>query len=117
MIFNPLSSRPNPKFDPTKPISPLNPQIIRVPFPGNVIPQHLIDPKARLFLSKYVPRPNMEMGMIGCGMTMTGIATVPGTGMDYNNFLDVSNAHHRTDQATIRIDQTFKRGDAFLARY
>src|SRR6185369_14647230 len=42
-IFNPFSARPNPGFDPTKPISPLNPQIIRDPFPGNVIPQQLID--------------------------------------------------------------------------
>ena len=38
-IFNPFSSRPNPNFDPTRPISPANPQIIRDPFPGNVIPQ------------------------------------------------------------------------------
>ena len=72
-IFNPFSSRPNPNFDPTRPVSPANPQIIRDPFPGNVIPQHLIDPKVQLFLRKYVPRPNMEMGMMGCGMTMMGI--------------------------------------------
>jgi hypothetical protein len=116
-IFNPFSSRPNPSFDPGRPISPANPQIIRDPFPGNVIPQNLIDPKVQLFLRKYVPRPNMEMGMRGCGMTMMGIPTVTGAGLDCNNFLDVSNAHHRTDQATIRVDQTFEKGDAFLARY
>jgi hypothetical protein len=116
-IYNPFSSRPNPNFDPAKPISPLNPQIIRDPFPGNVIPQQLIDPKVQLFLRKYIPRPNMEMGMMGCGMTMMGIPQVTGAGVDCNNFLDVNNAHHRTDQATIRVDQTFERGDAFLARY
>src|ERR1041385_2295359 len=81
-IFNPFSSRPNPNFDSTKPISPLNPQIIRDPFPGNVIPQQLIDPKARLFLSKYVPRPNMEIGMMDCGTTMNGIPQVTGAGME-----------------------------------
>jgi hypothetical protein len=59
----------------------------------------------------------MEMGMMGCGMTMMGIPQVTGAGMDCNNFLDVGNAHHQTDQATIRVDQTFARGDAFLARY
>src|SRR5947207_2364558 len=59
-IFNPFSSRPNPNFDPARPIGPANPQIIRDPFPGNVIPQHLIDPKVQLFLRKYVPRPNNE---------------------------------------------------------
>ncbi len=116
-IFNPFSSRPNPNFDPTRPVSPANSLIIRDPFPGNVIPQHLIDSKVQLFLRKYVPRPNVEMGMMGCGMTMNGIPQVTGAGMDCNNFLDVGNAHHQTDQATIRIDQTFKRGDAFLARY
>ena len=116
-IYNPFSSRPNPGFDPTKPISPLNPQIIRDPFPGNVIPQQLIDPKVQLFLRKYIPRPNMEMGMMGCGMTMMGIPQVTGAGMDCNNFLDVGNAHHQTDQATVRVDQTFARGDALLARY
>jgi hypothetical protein len=116
-IFNPFSSRTNPNFDPTKPISRINPQIIRDPFPGNVIPQNFIDPKVQLFLRKYIPRPNLEMGMMGCGMTMMGIPQVTGAGVDCNNFLDVSNAHHRTDQGTIRVDQTFKRGDAFLARY
>jgi carboxypeptidase family protein len=118
-IFNPFSSRPNPNFDPTKPVGPANPQVIRDPFPGNVIPQNLIDPKARLFLSKYIPRPNMEMGMDGCGMgmTMMGIPQVTGAGLDCNNLVDVSNEHHITDQATIRIDQTFKRGDSLFARY
>ncbi|MEK6280817.1 MAG: carboxypeptidase regulatory-like domain-containing protein [Acidobacteriota bacterium] len=118
-IFNPFSSRPNPGFDPTKPIGPANPQVIRDPFPGNVIPQNLIDPKARLFLSKYIPRPNLAMGMDGCGMgmTMNGIPQVTGAGLDCNNFLDVTNEHNTTDQATIRIDQTFKRGDSLFARY
>src|SRR5262245_7992437 len=112
-IYNPFSSKPNPSFDPTKPISPANPQIILNPFPVNVIPQQLIDPKVQLFLRKYIPRPNLEMGMMGCGMTMMGIPQVTGAGMDCNNFLDVRNAHHQTDQATIRVDRTFARGDAF----
>src|SRR5204863_4107610 len=49
-IYNPFSSHANPAFDPRKPISPTNPQVIRDPFPGNVIPQSLIDPKAQQFL-------------------------------------------------------------------
>jgi len=118
-IFNPFSSRPNPGFDPTKPIGPANPQVLRDPFPDNVIPQNLIDPKAQLFMRKYIPRPNMEMGMDGCGMgmTMMGVPQVTGAGQDCNNFLDVANEHHQTDQATIRVDQTFKRGDSLFARY
>src|SRR5467141_2918573 len=116
-IFNPFSSHANPNFDPTKPVSPSNPQVIRDPFSGNVIPANLIDPKAARFLRQYVPRPNLDMGMNGCGMTMMGAPTVVGAGADCNNFLDVRNEHHRTDQATIRFDQNFKRGDSLFARY
>jgi hypothetical protein len=116
-IFNPFSSHPNPSFDSSKPVSPSNPQVIRDPFPGNVIPQGLIDKKALMFLSQYVPRPNMDMGMNGCGMTMMGVPLVVGAGADCNNYLDVRNEHHRTDQATVRFDQNFKRGDNIFARY
>ena len=64
-IYNPFSAHANPSFDSTKPVSPSNPQIIRDPFPGNVIPSNLIDPATSLFLSKYIPRPNMETGTMG----------------------------------------------------
>ena len=116
-IYNPFSSHPNPAFEPSKPVSPSNPQVIRDPFPGNAIPESMIDQKAALFLHKYVPRPNLDMGMMGCGMTMMGAPTVVGAGMDCNNYLDVRNAHHVTDQATIRFDQTFSGGDSLFARY
>jgi hypothetical protein len=116
-LYNPFSSHANPNFDPTKPISPGNPQTIRDPFPGNVIPLGLIDQKAAQFLRKYIPRPNMDMGMNGCGMTMMGVPTVVGAGVDCNNYLDVRNEHHVTDQATIRFDQMLKRGDSLFARY
>jgi hypothetical protein len=116
-IYNPFSSHPNPNFDPTKPVSPSNPQVIRDPFPGNVIPSNMISPVARTFLQKYVPRPNLNMGMNGCGMTMMGTPTVVGAGADCNNYLDVRDAHHVTDQATARFDQNLSRGDTLFARY
>jgi len=116
-IYDPLSSHPNPNFDPTKPISASNPQNIRDPFPGNVIPSNRINHAAALFLQKYAPRPNMDMGMNGCGMTMMGTPTVVGAGVDCNNYLDVRNEHHVTDQGTIRIDQMFAGGDSLSVRY
>ncbi|MDT5295709.1 MAG: hypothetical protein QOJ76_2589, partial [Acidobacteriota bacterium] len=116
-IYNPFSAHPNPNFDATKPVGPANPQIIRDPFPGNVIPSNLINPVALAFLQKYVPRPNTGMGMNGCGMTMMGVPTVTGAGADCNNYQDVRDAHHVTDQATVRFDQTFGRGDTIFARY
>lgn len=118
-IYNPFSSRPNPAFDPTRPVSPSNPQVIRDPFPDNRIPENLISPQARLFLEKYVPRPNTEMGMSGCGMNMTmnGTPQVTGAGADCNNYLDVRDMRHKTDQATFRFDQNFERGDNLFVRY
>jgi hypothetical protein len=117
-IYNPFSAHPNPKYDPTKPISPANPQTIRDPFPGNVIPTNMINPAAAMFLEKYVPRPNMDMGMMGCsGMTMMGQPTVVGAGMDCNNYTDTRIEHHATDQGTIRVDHMLARGDNLWARY
>jgi len=116
-IYNPFSSHPNPSFDPSKPISPSNPQVLRDPFPGNIIPPNLIDAKAQQFLRQFTPRPNMAMGMNGCGMTMAGVPQVFPMVADCNNYLDTRDQHHVTDQATIRFDQTFKKGDSLFARY
>src|ERR1051326_1538385 len=116
-VYNPFSAHANPAFDSSKPVSPSNPQIIRDPFPGNKIPPGLIDSAAQLFLRKYTPRPNMDMGMNGCGMTMMGAPTVVGAGVDCNNYTDVRNERHNTNQATLRIDQVFERGDSIAARY
>src|SRR5215470_11981142 len=122
-IYNPFSARPNPNFDPKKPVSPNNPQILRDPFPDNVIPENLINPAAALFLQKHMPRPNMDMdmgmsmGMNGCGMTMMGAPTVVGGGVACNNYMDVRNERHVTDQGTVRLDHTFARGDSLFARY
>lgn len=48
-------------------------------------------------------------GTNGCGMNMTMMGTpqVTGAGVDCNNYLDVRDMHHTTDQATFRVDQTF----------
>src|SRR6266403_798603 len=129
-IYNPFSAHSNPNYDPTKPISPSNPQIIRDPFPGNVIPANavnpttglpLINPAAQQFMMNDVPMPNVGMGTgtgaIGCGMTMMGSPTLVGAGTDCNNYLDVRNELHVTNQATVRIDQMFARGDSVTARY
>jgi hypothetical protein len=59
-IYNPFSARSNPNFDPTRPVSPGNSQIIRDPFPGNVIPPDLISSASALFLKKYLPLPNLR---------------------------------------------------------
>ena len=116
-VFNPFTAHPNPNFDASKPVGPSNPQTIRDPFPDNVIPSNLIDPATRMFLEKYVARPNLEMGMMGCGMTMMGAPTVVGAGMACNNYLDLRNERHVTNQGTVRIDHNFANGDTLTGRY
>jgi hypothetical protein len=124
-IYNPLSSHANPAFDPTKPVSPANPQVIRDQFQSggvnNVIPANLINPAAKAFLMNYVPRPNadmmMNMGIMPCGSAMMGAPTVVGAGTDCNNYLDERNELHTNDQGTVRIDHEFSGGDNLTARY
>ena len=115
-IFNPFSSRSNANYDPSKPVSPANPQILRDPFPNNRVPANLISSVASIMLNKYVPRPNM-VGDVGMGMTMMGVPQVVGAGLDANNYLDVRNAHHDQNQGTIRIDRVFSGGDTVYGRY
>jgi hypothetical protein len=124
-IYNPSSSHPNPEFDPSKPVSPSNPQVIRDQFQdhsvNNVIPANLISPVAQAFLLNHVPRPNADMmmdaGTMPCGSAMMGAPTVVGAGTDCNNYVDVRNEYHVNNQGTIRIDHMFERGDSVTARY
>lgn len=115
-IYNPFSARPNPSYNPAKPVSSSNPQIIRDPFPDNRIPTELLHPAAATMLGKYVPRPNLTGGM-GTNMTMMGQPVVFGAGADSNNYMDVRTAHHRDDQGSTRVDRVFHRGDTLNARY
>ena len=120
-IYNPFSSHANPNFDPTKPVTPSNPQVIRDQFPGDVIPQGMIDPAAQAFLMNHVPGPNMDMmnDMLAmpCGSAMMGAPTVVGAGTDCNNYIDVRNELHAADQGTLRVDHMFERGDSLSGRY
>jgi hypothetical protein len=61
LIYDPATTRPNPDYDPSQPISAGNLQYLRDPFPGNVIPQDRIDPVARALVEMY-PKPNIAVG-------------------------------------------------------
>ena len=121
-IYNPFSAHPNPNFNPSLPVSPTNPQVIRDQFVDNMIPQELIDHTAQTFLMKYVPMPNADMmggnmGAMPCGAGMMGSPSVVGAGVDCNNYIDVRNERHSNDQGTVRIDHMFGEGDTLAARY
>jgi len=109
-IYNPFSSTSNPNFDPSKPVSPANPKIIRGAFAGNVIPSNLLSPVAVAVLS-HVPLPNLGPGD-AMGMGMGG-----GGGADSNNYLDLRTNRNSSDQGTLRVDRNLPRGDALFARY
>ena len=119
-IYDPTNFQQNPNYDPTKPITPSNPQVIRAQFQNNTIPQNRINPAAQNFLMNFIPRPNpqMMMGMnMPCGSGSMGVPGVVGASPDCNNYLDVRNELSVNDQGTVRIDQVLSNGDSVVARY
>ncbi len=115
-IYDPATTAPNPAFNPSLPVSRSNPQSLRQQFPGNVIPRDRLSPVALLMLTKYVPRPNLNMGRNG-GRSMNGQPGVVGAGVDANNYLDVRNEVNNTDQGTLRLDHDFASGTNAFFRY
>jgi len=49
-VYDPMTTRPNPSFDASQPVSLSNLEYLRDPFPGNVIPSNRMDPVARRIL-------------------------------------------------------------------
>lgn len=60
-IYDPLTTRPNPAYNPAQEISESNLQYLRDPFPNNAIPASRIDPIARALVAMY-PSPNIAVG-------------------------------------------------------
>jgi hypothetical protein len=56
-IFDPLTVAPNPAFDPSKAVTLTNPQYIRAPFAGNIVPGNRMNPIA-LRVMQDIPLPN-----------------------------------------------------------
>ena len=113
MIYNPFSSSPNPNFNPALPVSASNPQIVRSPFPGDVIPSTMISSVASGVL-QVLPMPNLGSSA-GAGMGM-GMGPMSAGG-DSNNYMDVRTATQPWDQGTFRVDHNFGKGDSLFARY
>ena len=115
-IYDPNTTVTNPNYNPNLPVSAQNPQFTRQPFPDNKIPADRMNSVAVTMLKQYTPQPNMMMGM-GMGMTMMGQPTVVGSGNDSNNYLDVRNEVHYTDQGTLRVDHQFNSNNTGFVRY
>jgi hypothetical protein len=115
-IYDPNTTVTNPNYNPNLPVSAQNPQFTRQPFPDNKIPLDRMNSAAVTMLKQYTPQPNLMMGM-GMGMTMMGVPTVVGAGNDSNNYLDVRNEIHDTDQGTVRVDHQFNSSNTGFMRY
>ena len=99
-IYDPLTTRLNPAFDPTKPSSASNPQYIRDQFPNNTIPTERINPIARALVSS-LPLPNF------------GTA-----GASFNNFLNSPGLGTEKFRSYVaRVDQNFGENERMFFRY
>jgi hypothetical protein len=95
-IYDPLSTRLNPAFDSTKPVSTANPQYLRDPFAGNTIPSGRINPVSRNVASIY-PLPNAAG--------------------NFNNYTSALPRSLADDGFTIRTDHQISNSDTFFVRY
>jgi hypothetical protein len=95
-IYDPLTTRPNPNFDPTRPVSAANPEFLRDPFPGNIIPPDRIHPVGRNIASIY-PAPN-------------------GPG-NFNNYTSTVNRDTTDHVFSGRVDHRVSDKDSFFGRF
>ena len=95
-VFDPLSTRRNPGFNPSLPVTAGNSEFLRDPFTGNIIPANRINPVGRNVASVY-PLPN-----------------APG---NFNNFNINVNRAVIDDGMTTRIDHKVSDKDSLFFRY
>ncbi len=95
-IYDPLTTRLNPAFDSSRPVSATNPQFLRDPYPGNVIPADRINAVGRNVASIY-PLPN-------------------GPG-NFDNYTSTVNRETTDNVYSGRVDHRFSDNDSFFARF
>jgi hypothetical protein len=95
-IYDPLTTRLNPAFDSARPVSATNPQFLRDPFPGNIIPANRINPVGGNVASIY-PLPNQ-----------------PG---NFNNYITTANRISDDKNISFRVDHRFGERDSIFFRY
>lgn len=95
-IFDPATTVANPLFDPSKPVSALNPQFIRQPFSNNQIPRERLSTVAQALIAAQLPLPNL--------------------GNVENNFQGTGGGAGENNQYSIRIDHTISDKDKIYGR-
>jgi hypothetical protein len=89
-----------PIFDPNTTTTDSSGRRQRQPFPGNQIPQRLLNPSTLLIATTLYPAPNLPPGLI------------PGA-----NFLNTTPVSTDADQWSVRVDHQFGQRHSFFSRY
>ncbi|HEX5482321.1 MAG TPA: TonB-dependent receptor [Terriglobia bacterium] len=88
-IYNPYTTRPGP-----------NGQLVRDPFPGNVVPSSMLNQQALAYLSAWYPQPNFVAGS-----------------NPFPNFTTPSSQVISSDQFGVKLDHTFANNDALHGNF
>lgn len=95
-IYDPLTTRLNPAFDSSRPVSTTNPQFLRDPFPGNVIPADRLNP---------------------VGLNVASIYPLPNQAGNFDNYVTTANRVSTDDNISFRVDHRFGERDSVFFRY
>jgi hypothetical protein len=95
-IFDPLTTRENPNFNSSLPVSATNPQFLRDPFPGNVIPQNRIN---------------------AVGLNIASIYPLPNGPGNFDNYTSTVNRETTDNVFSGRIDHRSSDKDSFFGRF
>ena len=86
-IYDPLTTRPNPAFDPSRAVSLTNPQYVRDPFPGNKIPADRMAPLS-LALMKYWSDPTPGAGAVDGTLNLVRVPKLLNGGKQFTLKID-----------------------------
>jgi hypothetical protein len=96
LIFDPLTTRLNPNFNPSQPVSASNPQFLRDPFPGNVIPANRLNQ---------------------IGLNVASIYPAPNGPGNFNNYTSTVNREVSDNVFSGRVDHRPSDKDSFFVRF
>ncbi len=96
LVYDPLTTRANPNFNSAQGVSATNPQFLRDPFPGNIIPQNRINT---------------------VGRNVAGIYPLPNGPGNFNNYTSTVNRDTTDNVFSGRIDHKVSDKDSFFVRF